>query len=126
MPTEQAAIDSPFGYRSSAREVLDGISLSGKTALVTGGYSGLGKETVRALAGAGATVFVGARRPEVAASDLADVEGAITILPLDLSAPQSIDAFAAELSTRIDQLHILINNAAIMACPHSMPPTRDN
>ncbi len=117
MSTPQAPIASPFGMRSTAAEVISGISLSGKTALVTGGYSGLGKETVRTLASAGARVFVGARRPEVAAADLADMAGDITILKLDLSDPASIDVFAADLASKTDALHILINNAAIMACP---------
>jgi NAD(P)-dependent dehydrogenase (short-subunit alcohol dehydrogenase family) len=115
--TEQAPINSPFGQRSTAAEVIRGADLSGKTVLVTGGYSGLGLETVRAIAGAGARVFVAARRPEAAAGDLAGVGGDITILPMDLSDPASIDAFAADLASRIEKLDILINNAAIMACP---------
>jgi NAD(P)-dependent dehydrogenase (short-subunit alcohol dehydrogenase family) len=117
MTTPQAPINSPFGYRSSALEVTAGIDLSGKTAFVTGGYSGLGTEVVRALAAAGARVLVGARRPDKAAEDLADVTGAVEILALDLSDPASIDACAAEVARRTGQLHILINNAAIMACP---------
>jgi NAD(P)-dependent dehydrogenase (short-subunit alcohol dehydrogenase family) len=117
MTTPQAPIASPFGMRSTAAEVIAGISLAGKVALVTGGYSGLGLETVRALAGAGAKIFVAARRPEVAAEDLAGVTGDITILTLDLSDPASIDAFAADLAGRTATLDILINNAAIMACP---------
>ena len=117
MITPQAPIASPFGMRSTAAEVITGIDLAGKTALVTGGYSGLGLETVRALAGAGARVFVAARRPDVAAKDLERVEGDVTILTLDLSDPASIDAFAADLATRTTTLNILINNAAIMACP---------
>ena len=100
MTTPQAPLASPFGYRSTAAEVVAGIDLAGKVALVTGGYSGLGLETVRALAGAGAKVIVGARRPEVAGADLADVVGEVLILPLD----------------------ILINNAAIMACPKALDP----
>ena len=64
--TQQQPIASPFGMRSTASEVIAGIDLKGKTALVTGGYSGLGLETVRALTGAGARVFVGARRPDAA------------------------------------------------------------
>ncbi|MFY8048591.1 MAG: oxidoreductase [Erythrobacter sp.] len=117
MNTPQAPINSPFGYRSSALEVVEGIDLSGKTAFVTGGYSGLGTEVVRALASAGARVLVGARRPDKAAEDLADVTGAVEILALDLSDPASIDACAAEVARRTDSLAILINNAAIMACP---------
>jgi len=117
MTTPQAPIDSPFGYRSTALEVVEGIDLTGKTAFVTGGYSGLGTEIVRALTAAGARVLVGARRPDKAAEDLAGVSGAVEILELDLSDPASIDACAAEVGKRTDQLHIVINNAAIMACP---------
>jgi NAD(P)-dependent dehydrogenase (short-subunit alcohol dehydrogenase family) len=117
MTTPQAPIASPFGYRSTAREVTAGLDLSGKVALVTGGYSGLGTETVRALAGAGARVIVGARRPDRAAEDLADVVGAVEVALLDLSDPASIDAFAADVARRTDRLDIVIGNAAIMANP---------
>jgi NAD(P)-dependent dehydrogenase (short-subunit alcohol dehydrogenase family) len=120
--TPQTPLASPFGYRSSALEVIDGIDLTGKTAFVTGGYSGLGTETVRALAGAGAKVLVGARRPEKAAEDLSDVAGLVEIVLLDLSDPASIDACAADLAGRTDKLDILINNAAIMACPKELDP----
>jgi len=119
MVSEQVAIDSPFGYRSTAAEVIDGIDLSGKTAVVTGGYSGIGTETVRALAGAGAHVIVGARRPDVAKTNLADVNGEITILSLDLADPASIDAFAEDVNSRLTTLELLINNAAVMANPFS-------
>lgn len=115
--TQQAPINSPFGMRSTALEVIDGIHLSGKAALVTGGYSGLGLETVRALASTGVKVFVAARRPDTAKSDLEGVAGDITILQMDLSDPASIDMFAAELANHTDKLDILINNAAIMANP---------
>ncbi len=114
--TDQAAVGSGFGMRSTAADVIAGIDLSGKTALVTGGYSGLGLETVRALAGAGATVIVGARRPEVAAAELGGIDG-VTILTLDLSDPASIDAFARDVATHTAKIDILINNAAIMANP---------
>jgi NAD(P)-dependent dehydrogenase (short-subunit alcohol dehydrogenase family) len=117
MTTAQAPIASPFGMRSTAAEVIAGIDLASKVALVTGGYSGLGLETVRALAGAGAKVFVAARRPEVAAKDLEGIVGDVTIFRLDLSDPASIDAFASDLAGRTSKLDILINNAAIMACP---------
>lgn len=117
MVTPQAPIASPFGYRSTALEVVQGVNLTGKVAFVTGGYSGLGTEVVRALVAAGARVLVGARRPDQAAKDLADVPGAIEIVSLDLSDPASIDACAAEVADRTDRLDIVINNAAIMACP---------
>jgi NAD(P)-dependent dehydrogenase (short-subunit alcohol dehydrogenase family) len=77
---------------------------------------------VRALAGAGAHVIVGARRPDAAATDLAGVAGEITILKLDLSDPASIDAFADEVAGITDRLELLINNAAIMACPKALDP----
>ncbi len=115
--TDQAPINSPFGYRSTAQEVAAGIDLTDKVALVTGGYSGLGKETVRALAGAGATVFVAARRPDAAKADLEGLMGDVHILQMDLSDPASIDGFATNLATQTAKLDILINNAAIMACP---------
>ena len=117
MTIAQQPINSPFAYRSTAREVIAGIDLAGKVALVTGGYSGLGTEVVRALAGAGAQVIIGARRPDAAAADLAGITGQITILPLDLSDPASIDAFAVAVAGVTDQVHIQINNAAVMANP---------
>lgn len=117
MSTVQAPIDSPFGYRSTALEVVEGIDLTGKTAFVTGGYSGLGTEIVRALAAANARVLVGARRTDKAAEDLRDVAGIIEIIALDLADPASIDSCAEEVARRTGQLDIVINNAAIMACP---------
>ena len=69
--TSQRKIGSGFGRDSTAADVIAGIDLTGKTAIVTGGYSGLGLETVRALASAGATVVVPARRPEHARDVLA-------------------------------------------------------
>ena len=119
MPTAQQPLDSPFGYRSTAADVIAGHDRTGTTAIVTGGYSGLGTETVRALAGAGATVVVGARRPDAAATDLAGVSGDITILPLDLAAPAAIDTFAAACAAKLSRLDVLINNAATMASPLS-------
>ncbi len=112
--TDQAPLNSGFGLRSTASDVIAGIDLSGKTALVTGGYSGLGLETVRALAGAKARVIVGARRPEAAADDLDGIAG-VEILKLDLSDPASVDRFAAEVAGVTTKIDILINNAAVMA-----------
>ena len=75
MATPQHPIPSGFGERSTAAEVIDGIDLSGRLAVVTGGYSGIGLETVRAIAGAGAQVIVPARRPAVAEAALAGIDG---------------------------------------------------
>ena len=112
--TQQAPLPSGYGMRSTVSDVIAGISLSGKTALVTGGYSGLGLATVKALERAGARVIVGARRPNAAAADLKGIAG-VTIVPLDLSDPVWIDGFAATISTKTGKIDILINNAAIMA-----------
>lgn len=117
MPSDQTPVDSPFGYRSTAREVAADSDLSGRTVVVTGGYSGIGTETVRALAGAGARIIVGARRPEQARDVLESMDVDIAILPLDLADPASIEAFAQTLAQATDTVDILVNNAAIMASP---------
>ena len=118
MTTPQRPIGSGFGYRSTATEVLEGIDLGGKLAIVTGGYSGLGLETVRALSGAGATVIVPARRPEHAAEVLAGVER-VEVDELDLGALESVRGFAQRVLDAGRSVDILINNAAIMACPET-------
>lgn len=115
----QHPLKSGFGLRTTAMDIVSGHDLRGKVAIVTGGYSGLGLETVRALATAGARVIVAARRPEAAAQALSDVSGNIEVGELDLSNPASIDTFAGFFE---GPLHILINNAAIMANPLSRDP----
>ena len=114
MTTPQRALPSGFGARSTASEVLKGIDLTGRFAIVTGGYSGLGLETTRALRAAGAHVLVPARRPGVAREalgDLAEVE------ELDLGDLNSVRAFAERFLVSGRSVDILINNAAIMALP---------
>src|SRR3954451_400536 len=118
MRTPQQPIGSGFGARSTAAEVLEGIDRSGRVAIVTGGYSGLGLETVRALAGAGATVVVPARRRGHAEKVLAAVPR-VEVDELDLSDLDSVHAFAARFLASGRPLDILINNAAIMACPET-------
>jgi NAD(P)-dependent dehydrogenase (short-subunit alcohol dehydrogenase family) len=118
MATPQHPIDSGFGARSTAAEVLEGIDLSGRLAIVTGGYSGLGLETVRALSGAGADVIVPARRPQHATEVLADVER-VEVFELDLGNLDSVFACAQQVLDTGRGVDILINNAAIMACPET-------
>jgi len=120
MTTPQRPIGSGFGYRSTAAEVLAGIDLSRKLAVVTGGYSGLGLETTRALSGAGAQVVVPARRPEHAAEVLA-AEGldGVEVGPLDLGDQDSIETYAEAFLATGRPIAILINNAAIMAAPET-------
>lgn len=117
MPSPQTPVNSPFGYRSTASEVAEQVDLTGRYVVVTGGYSGIGTETVRALAGAGARVIVGARREAQAREVLDSFEGDIAILPLDLADPKSIDSFADSVAERTASVDILVNNAAIMASP---------
>lgn len=120
MPTAQHRLDSGFGKRSTAKDVLAGIDLSGQRAIVTGGYSGLGLETVTALAQAGARVVVPARRRGHAEEVLAGVEagpGAIEVDELDLSDQASVRACAERFLASGRSLDVLINNAAVMACP---------
>jgi len=116
--TNQAPIQSGFGARSTATEVLGGRSLEGTIAIVTGGYAGIGLETTRALAGAGATVIVPARSHDKARAALAGVPG-VELAAMELTDPASIDAFAAAFLATGRPLHLLINNAGIMAAPLS-------
>lgn len=113
----QTPINSGFHAKSTASEVLDGIDLAGKNAVVTGGYSGIGLETVRALAGAGARVTVPARRVDAAEEALAEVAGEVEIAAMDLADLPSVQKFTREYDETGRALNILINNAGIMACP---------
>lgn len=114
--TPQAPLPSGFGAHTTAREVLAGRSLAGSIAVVTGGYAGVGLETTRALAEAGATVVVPARSPEKAHAALAGVRG-VEIDHLELMDPASVDAFAARFLASRRPLHALINNAGVMRTP---------
>jgi NAD(P)-dependent dehydrogenase (short-subunit alcohol dehydrogenase family) len=119
MTTPQRPIGSGFGYRSTAAEVLEGVDLGGRLAIVTGGYSGLGLETVRALTGAGATVVVPARRPDHAREALAAASIEAEVDTLDLGDQDSVRAFAERFLPSGRSIDILINNAAIMANPET-------
>lgn len=114
--TPQLPISSGFGSTTTAAEVLGGYDLSGKVAVVTGGYAGLGLETARVLAAAGATVIVPARDVERAAKALEGIAGARSAY-LDLMNPGSIDLFAETILAAGHPLHMLINSAGIMANP---------
>ena len=115
-PTPQLQIHSGFGPQTTAREVLQGHNLDGAIAVVTGGHSGLGFATTRALAEAGAHVFIGVRTPEKARSVFAN-SPRVAIDELDLIDPASVDSFAERFLRAGRPLHVLINNAGIMAPP---------
>ena len=114
---DQKPLGSGFHAKSEPDELLAGIDLSGRTAIVTGGYSGIGLETTRALAGAGATVIVPVRDPAKAKENLATVDGNVSSAKMDLADLASVRDFAASVAGDIDALDLLINNAGIMACP---------
>lgn len=118
MTTAQHKIGSGFDLRSSADDVLDGIDLTGKLAIVTGGYSGLGLETTRALTKAGARVVVPARRRPVAEEAVAGLDG-VEVDELDLGDLDSVRAFAERFLASDRTVDILIDNAGIMACPET-------
>jgi NAD(P)-dependent dehydrogenase (short-subunit alcohol dehydrogenase family) len=117
-------ITTPFGARSTAAEVAEGIDLSGKRAILTGGASGIGVETARALARTGAGVTLAVRDTEAGARVAADIATTtgnrdIRVARLDLSHQASIAAFVAGWD---GPLHLLINNAGVMALPEQRTP----
>ena len=111
---QQHKLGSGFDATSTAAEVLAGIDLTGKLALVTGGYSGIGLETTRALVNAGAHVVVPARRRAIAEEALAGIEN-VEIDDLDLADLDSVRAFADRFLATGRGIDILIANAGIMA-----------
>lgn len=118
MTTPQHKIGSGFGARTTAAEALQGIDLSGRLAVVTGGYSGLGLEATRALAGAGAHVVVPARRPAAATEALDGISG-VEVDELDLADLESVRGFADRFLASGRGIDLMINNAAIMASPET-------
>jgi NAD(P)-dependent dehydrogenase (short-subunit alcohol dehydrogenase family) len=117
--TNGTAITTPFGSESTAAEVAQGIDLHGKRAIVTGGSSGIGVETARALVGAGAEVTLAVRDTEAGDRVAADIgattgDGAVQVAALDLADQEMVAAFVANWT---EPLHVLINNAGVMALP---------
>jgi NAD(P)-dependent dehydrogenase (short-subunit alcohol dehydrogenase family) len=113
----QDLLTTPFGAETTALEVVEGVDLSGKRAVVTGGASGIGVETVRALAQAGAAVTIAARKLDVAEAVAADLRSStgndgVDVAALELADRDSIDAFARTWDGPLD---ILVNNAGVMA-----------
>jgi NAD(P)-dependent dehydrogenase (short-subunit alcohol dehydrogenase family) len=110
-------ITTPFGFTSTAAEVIAGVDLSGKRAIVTGASSGIGVETARALADVGAAVTLAVRNTEAGERVAAEIRegtgsGAVAVGAVDLSDLSSVAAFAAAWSGPLD---ILVNNAGVMA-----------
>ncbi|HEX4010973.1 MAG TPA: SDR family NAD(P)-dependent oxidoreductase [Solirubrobacteraceae bacterium] len=112
-------VRTPFGFATTSAEVLEGVDLTGKRVVVTGASSGIGVETARALAAAGAEVTLAVRRLDAGrqvAAGIVEQTGndAVTAVPLDLAELESVAAFVGAWT---GPLHILVNNAGIMAVP---------
>ncbi|PWK81454.1 NAD(P)-dependent dehydrogenase (short-subunit alcohol dehydrogenase family) [Lentzea atacamensis] len=117
-------ITTPFGFETTALEVVEGVDLSGRRAVVTGGASGIGVETVRALAAAGAEVTIAARNAEAGRKVAAELSAAtgndrIFVAPLELTSQDSVQEFVRSWD---GPLHLLINNAGVMATPLTRTP----
>lgn len=117
MSTAQTPIGSGFSRASTTSDIIRGVDLVGKVAIVTGGHSGLGLEAARTLALAGARVIVPARDVQRARNAIAEAGGGMEVQPMDLTNPRSIDDFARNFVETGLPLHMLINNAGIMALP---------
>jgi NAD(P)-dependent dehydrogenase (short-subunit alcohol dehydrogenase family) len=120
--SQTARVSSRFTRQSTALEVIEGIDLRGRHIVVTGGASGLGFETSRALAQAGASLTLGVRNAaqgDEAVNTIGEQTGNrdIRVALLDLADLASVRRFAEAWLARGEPLHVLINNAGIMACP---------
>ena len=111
---------STFGAKTTTDEVLDGIDLSGKSVLITGGTSGLGAETARAMAAKGAEVMITARTKAKGQATVDQIKAStgktISVEALELGSTKSIRAFAERINSGDRKIDLLINNAGIMAC----------
>ncbi|MEI8406793.1 MULTISPECIES: SDR family NAD(P)-dependent oxidoreductase [unclassified Kribbella] len=117
-------ITTPFDHDSTAAQVIAGVDLSGRRAVVTGGASGIGVETARALASAGAEVTLAVRNTaagERTAADIIETTGNnhVFVAPLELADRESVRTFAKNWD---GPLHILVNNAGVMAEPLNRTP----
>jgi NAD(P)-dependent dehydrogenase (short-subunit alcohol dehydrogenase family) len=117
-------ITTPFSATSTAAEVIEGIDLTGRRAIVTGGASSIGIETARALAGAGAEVTLAVRNAAAGARTAEDIAAStdakqVLVAPLDLADPASVAAFLEAWDGPLD---ILVNNAGVMAAPLTRTP----
>ncbi|MER6563801.1 SDR family NAD(P)-dependent oxidoreductase [Streptomyces sp. NPDC001027] len=118
MSTAQHKIGSGFDAHSTADDVLAGVDLTGRLAVVTGGYSGLGLETTRSLTRAGARVVVPARRPDAAREALGGLDG-VEVEELDLADLDSVRGFADRFLASGRTVDLFIGNAGVMACPET-------
>jgi NAD(P)-dependent dehydrogenase (short-subunit alcohol dehydrogenase family) len=101
-----------YGFETTAADVVEGLDLSGRRMIVTGGASGIGVETARALAGAGAEVTIAVRDTAAGDRTAADIDGDVRVARLDLADQASVRAFTDAWDRPLD---VLVNNAGVMA-----------
>ena len=116
---DQKPINSGFSNKSEPKDILKNIDLHNKVAIVTGGYSGIGLETTKALVAVGANVIIPAKRPEIANQNLNGVVSETNIIKMDLGNLNSVKNFTNSFKENFNTLSLLINNAGIMACPET-------
>ena len=116
---QQKPTNSEFHSKTNADEITKGIDISNKIAIVTGGYSGIGLETTRALVTAGAKVIIPAKRTEIACKNLEGIVPNEDIVEMNLENLNSVKKFTEDFKENFKKLDLLINNAGIMACPET-------
>ena len=122
--TATGPITTPFKWETTAAEVVAGIDLAGSRVIVTGGASGIGLETARALATTGAEVTLAVRDTDAGKRVASEIEATtgnthILVAPVDLADPAAVASFVAAWD---GPLNVLVNNAGVMACPQTRTP----
>jgi NAD(P)-dependent dehydrogenase (short-subunit alcohol dehydrogenase family) len=122
--TVNTPIITPFKWETTAAEVVSGVDLGGSRVIVTGGASGIGLETARALAAAGAEVTLAVRNADAGQRVASEIESTtgnthIRVAPVDLADPASVASFVTAWDGPLD---VLVNNAGVMACPQTRTP----
>ena len=112
---------SGFGAKTEPSEILENINLADKTVIITGGYSGIGLETTKAIKANGARVLIPAKRLDVATKELSGIIPREDIFEMDLADLSSVKSFTDSFNSANNTLDILINNAGIMAESFSEP-----
>ena len=115
----QKPINSGFNAKSETKDIINNIDLNNKVAIVTGGYSGIGLETTKALVAAGADVIIPAKRPKIANQNLNGIVSEDNVIEMDLGNLKSVKSFSDSFKENFNTLDLLINNAGIMACPET-------
>ena len=115
----QRPINSGFNAKSETKDIINNIDLNNKVAIVTGGYSGIGLETTKALVAAGADVIIPAKRSKIANQNLNGIVSEDNVIEMDLGNLNSVKSFSDSFKENFNTLDLLINNAGIMACPET-------